>query len=126
MVLSRHGIAGLIVAFPNLRLVQDGFHELFVTTIFTVALQVVPVLLRMNRVPVWVTLLLVYPLYTYGVDSAGRASTLSPSILFTLGSAKQNVLHCFVCRCLAQMLGGVLAGQIMLVYFPDDDKRALD
>jgi hypothetical protein len=118
--------------FPNLApcialhciycVVQDGFRELFVTTIFTVAVQVVPVLLRLNRGPVWLTLLLVYPLYTYGVDSAGRASTLSPSILLAL--AKQSVVRSLLSRCFAQMLGGVLAGQIMLVYFPDDDKRA--
>lgn len=107
----------------------DYFVEVLVNTIFTVALQVVPVLLRLNRCPQWLTLMFVYPLYTMGVDRAGKASTLSPSILFALGSTtRQKTFHALF-RCIPQLLGGLLAGRIMLAYFPDEDqvtsKRAL-
>ncbi|CAB9518848.1 expressed unknown protein [Seminavis robusta] len=101
--------------------IVDYFHEMLVTTLFTVALQVVPVLLKLNRGPVWLALLFVYPLYTYGVDSGGHGSTLSPSILLALSSSSSFYQ---MGRCLPQMLGGLLAGRIMCSYFPDDDKRA--
>ena len=101
-------------------------HELCVNTIFTVALQVVPVLLKLNKVSPWLTFFFVYPLYTYGVDSVGKASTLSPSFLFALmSSSRQHWSH--LGRCVPQVMSGVLAGKIMKIYFPDDSsskKRA--
>jgi len=102
--------------------VVDYFHELFVNTIFTVTLQVVPVLLRLNKVSIYWTLPCIYPLYTYGVDRTGLASTLSPSILFALSCTRQRWRHCG--RCIPQILSGVLAGKIMRLYFPDDSSIA--
>jgi len=101
--------------------IVDYFKELCVTTIFTVALQVVPILLQLNKASVWFTYLFIYPLYTYGVDSAGQASTLSPSILFALSftDRHKSTVHYFG-RCITQFLAGIAAGSVMTTYFPDD------
>lgn len=101
----------------------DYFVEVLVNTFFTVALQVVPTLLTLNGCPQWLTLFFVYPLYSVGVDRTGQGSTLSPSILFALGSTatRQKTYHALF-RCIPQLLGGLLAGRIMMGYFPDENK----
>lgn len=103
---------------------KDYFVELLINTLFIVSLQVVPVLLRLNHCPQWLTLVFVYPLYTTGVDRAGQGSTLSPSILFALGSmtSRQKTLHALF-RCIPQLLAGVLAGNIMVACFPDESNN---
>jgi hypothetical protein len=102
---------------------QDFLHEVVVNTLFTIGLQVIPVLLRLNRASRWWTLLFVYPLYMYKVDSAGQGSTLSPSILFALSYTRKADV-CQLLRCVAQVLSGFAAGKIMQVYFPDDPRKA--
>ena len=92
--------------------------ETAVSCLFSVVYFVAPTLLRLNRFPVWILLVLLYPLYVATVDGNGRGSILNPA------------LTCAVClmarrgwwRIAAQSLGGILGGRIMSLYFPDDPK----
>ena len=96
----------------------DFLKETIVSAIFSVVYFAMPTLLALNRLPVWLFLFLLYPLYSKAVDGDGRASLLSPTVA---------LITCFLVgrgwwRVLAQCLGGVLGGRIMRRYFPDDPK----
>jgi hypothetical protein len=105
---------------PWLMLV-DLLSELLVNTAFPVALLVLPVVLTLNHLPPWLSLVIIYPLYNWGVDANGQGSTLSPIILLS-----QDILNArpslALARVVTQLVGGLAAGKIIQVYFPDDPK----
>lgn len=95
----------------------DLLHEVLLLVGFCTAMGAVPVLLRLNHLPTYLTLVLVYPLYNAttsgGDEGCTTSSTLSPVILL-LGSTVAWS------RFAAQIVGGWLAGEVMDLYFPDD------
>ena len=96
----------------------DFVKETIMSTVFPVVYFTAPTLLRLNGIPFWVFLFLLYPIYSKAVDGDGRASLLSPTV---------TLITCFVVgrgwwRILAQCLGGFMGGRIMCRYFPDDPK----
>ena len=99
----------------------DLFSELLVNTAFPVAVLVLPVILTLNHLPPWLTLMIIYPLYNWSVDANGQASTFSPILLLS-----QDVLNArpslALARVVTQLAGGLAAGKILQVYFPDDSK----
>jgi hypothetical protein len=99
----------------------DLLSELLVNTAFPVALLVLPVMLTLNHLPPWLSLVIIYPLYNWSVDANGQGSTLSPIILLS-----QDILNArpslALARVVTQLVGGLLAGKIIQVYFPDDPK----
>jgi hypothetical protein len=103
-------------------LMMDLLSEFLVNTAFPVAFLVLPVMLKLNHLPPWLTLLVFYPLYNWSVDIIdGQGSTFSPTVLLT-----QAILHarpsCALARVVSQLAGGLAAGKIMQSYFPDDPK----
>lgn len=94
----------------------DSAQELVYTCCFVVGLLVLPVLLELNYLSGWLAFFLLYPLYNASVDATGKGSTLSPVILIITGN------YLMLGRFAAQILGGILAGEIMTVFFPDEDQ----
>jgi hypothetical protein len=99
----------------------DLFSELLVNTAFPVAVLVLPVILTLNHLPPWLTLVVIYPLYNWSVDANGQASTFSPIILLSqdIMNARPSLA---LARVVTQLAGGLAAGKILQVYFPDDPK----
>jgi hypothetical protein len=99
----------------------DLLSELLVNTAFPVAFLVLPVMLTLNHLPPWLSLVVIYPLYNWSVDANGQASSFSPIILLS-----QDILNArpslALARVVTQLAGGLAAGKIMKVYFPDDPK----
>jgi hypothetical protein len=107
---------------PNTGLMLgDLLSELLVNAAFPVALLVLPVMLTLNHLPPWLTLVIIYPLYNFSVDANGQGSTLSPIILLS-----QDILNArpslALARVVAQLLGGLAAGKILQVQFPDNPR----
>jgi hypothetical protein len=102
-------------------MLNDLFSELLVNTALPVAFFVLPVILTLNRLPPWLSLLVIYPIYNWSVDANGQASTFSPIILLS-----QDILNArpslVLARVVTQLAGGLAAGKILQVYFPDDPK----
>jgi hypothetical protein len=102
-------------------ILSDLLSELLVNTAFPVALFVLPVILTLNHLPPWLTLVVIYPLYNWRVDANGQASTFSPIILLS-----QDILNArpslALARAVTQLVGVFAAGNILQVYFPDDPK----
>lgn len=85
---------------------------------FTVAFLVVPEIFALNKVPRFVTTLVMYPLYSFGVDTSGKGSVFGPNVLFALAviggrAANDEQLSQASWRLVGVMLGGVLGGFIM-------------
>eukprot|EP00977_Amphora_coffeiformis_P010221 scaffold2366_cov159-Amphora_coffeaeformis.AAC.25 len=96
----------------------DFVKETIMSTIFSILYFTAPTLLTLNRLPVWIFLFLLHPIYLKAVDGDGRASLLSPTV---------TLITCFIVgrgwwRILAQCLGGIIGGRVMCRYFPDDPK----
>lgn len=93
---------------------------------FCVTFLVVPEIFALNNVPRLLTAVILYPLYSFGVDSRGMGSTFGPNVLYALASVAgggQENSQQTTFRLVGVMLGGVLGGFIMRGYFPDDTKR---
>ena len=89
---------------------------------FTVSFLVTPELFALNKIPRFLSVLIMYPLYSFAVDAEGRASTFGPNILYALASI-QNLsmgMGQEVSRFVGVVLGALAGGAIMLTYFPDD------
>ena len=97
--------------------------EVLSNMFFPVAIMVVPSLLKLNNYPEWMSFFVLYPLYSMGVDGAGRGSTLSPaafmaqSIMFRQFQFKDNW------RLIAQLVGNLLGGAVMQFVFPDQPRQ---
>lgn len=102
-------------------MLTDLLSELLVNTAFLVALIVLPVLLTLNHLPPWLTLVIIYPLFNWSVDFNGQASTFSPIILLSqdIFNARPSLA---LARVVTQLAGGLAAGKILQIYFPDDPK----
>jgi hypothetical protein len=96
------------------------FCQVLVTALFSVALLVLPVLLKLNYLPNWLLVFLVMPLYQYSVDAAGMGDCLSPNVLVSLSILGEQALPATF-RLFGSILGGLVGGRIMLTYFPDDE-----
>jgi hypothetical protein len=97
---------------------RDFAMEVLVSSLFPVAFFVLPTLLRLNRTPTWVFVILLYPLYAVTTDSEGRGSCLSPTLTLVTCMWTQKGWW----RIGAQSLGGIVSGRLMNTYFPDDPK----
>jgi hypothetical protein len=109
---------------------QDFIREMAVNCAFTVAFLVVPEIFALNKVPRFVTTLVMYPLYSFGVDTSGKGSVFGPNVLFALAAIggraandEQQGLGQASWRLVGVMLGGVVGGFIMKRYFPDDSGK---
>jgi len=116
--------------------------HVLVTTVFTTGLLVVPVLLKVNGLPEWLTFILLLPLYSIPVTRSGQGSTLNATATMwllltttttTTSSSSSSVFASTTAHGVSvgallwqhlvpQLLGGWLAGRIMKGYFPDDPK----
>jgi hypothetical protein len=85
---------------------------------FTVAFLVLPELFELNKVPRFLTAVIMYPLFSFGVDANGRGSTFGPNVLYALSSIGRTEEGLGV-RFVGAMLGGIVGGNIMRRYFPD-------
>mmetsp|Transcript_3961 Transcript_3961/g.8746 ORF Transcript_3961/g.8746 Transcript_3961/m.8746 type:complete len:291 (-) Transcript_3961:214-1086(-) len=101
--------------------VVDLVRETFVNALFTVGLLVVPELLRINGIRRGYALLMLYPLYSFGVDAEGKASVFGPNLIYSLRcvSKHEEVPIAQWSHLLGPILGGVAGGEIMAL-FPDD------
>ena len=91
--------------------------EVLVTAVFALAILVLPVLFRLNKIPRWIIVLLMYPLYDFSVDDFGRGDLFSPS--FLLMTILNNQPAPPVWRFMGSIVGGLVAGVVMNNYFPD-------
>lgn len=100
---------------------------MLVNAAFTVSVLVLPELFALNKVPRCLAPFVLYPLYGYAVDAAGMGSTFGPNVLYALAASQPhhqstNADFSFI-RFLGPVLGGLLGGKIMTIYFPDGDPR---
>ena len=102
--------------------IVDFVRETFVNTLFTVGLLVIPELLRINGIRRGYTLLIIYPLYSFGVDADAKASVFGPNLIYALRcvSRHEEVPITQLSHLLGPILGGVIGGVIMKRSFPDD------
>jgi len=101
-------------------MVVDFGREVIVTTIFTVAIMVLPVLFRMNHIPKWTFVIFMYPLFNFAVDTSGMASSFSPNAILTLNILFQRrSFFPLLGHLVAPMVGGLCGGNIMKKCFPD-------
>lgn len=104
---------------------KDCLREAVVTALFVVGFLVLPTLLKVNKLPPWVTVVLLYPVYGMGVDSGGMGSTFGPNVVYALQDSvsqqeqEQPNFH----RTGGVLMGGLLAGLVMRNVFPDDPKE---
>ena len=94
--------------------------EVLVNALFPVAIIAVPVMLKLNGYPEWLCILVLYPLYSLGVDSNARGSSLCPSAYMAQSILLWQFTFRDNWRLFAQLLGNLLAGLIMQNVFPDD------
>lgn len=87
---------------------------------FTVLLMVLPVLFQLNRIPRWLVTIVLYPLFNYSVHDNGQASSFSPNVVFALAMLGHRPLPTGV-RLMGSLLGGLVGGKIMQLYFPDSN-----
>ena len=82
----------------------------------------VPELLKINGIRRGFTLLILYPVYSFGVDAVGTASVFGPNIIYALRcvSKHEEVPFTQWSHMLGPIIGGILGGKIMLSAFPDD------
>ena len=91
--------------------------QVLLTTVFSVAILVLPVLFELNRVPRWTMVLFLHPLYNFAVDKSGIGDLFSPS--FLLITILNNQPTPPLWRFLGSLIGGLTAGIVMNNYFPD-------
>lgn len=97
--------------------------EAVVTAIFCVAFLVLPELFRINKLPRWSSVVLLYPIYNLSVDSSGKASSLAPNALLGLAvltdTSDEQLVRQLV-RLTGSLCGGLLGGLTMRRFFPDN------
>jgi len=104
---------------------EDLMREALANAGFCVCLLVLPELCRLNKIPRWACVFLMYPLYNMEVDATGMGSTFAPNALFALSAldgSKFDLGQSWT-RILGALCGGLLGGKIMRTFFPDDPKE---
>lgn len=101
---------------------QDLCCEILVTTIFTVAILVLPVFCQLNHVPKWSMTLVLYPLFNFAVDGSGMASAFSPNMLLATSVLSHQPILSIV-HLIGSIIGGIVGGKVMNTYFPDDSTQ---
>jgi hypothetical protein len=100
---------------------KDMFLQVLVNAAYTVSILVLPVLLKLNYLPRWVMMFCLYPLYNFPVNKSGMGDAFSPNVVWTF-----NILASIPLRMnrsiLGSVLGGMIGGRFMNVYFPDDNR----
>lgn len=100
---------------------QDFIREVIINAAFCVSFLVLPELFTLNKLPRFLTVLVMLPLYSFGVDANGKGSTFGPNVLYALGSVERlGGLGQALSRFMGVIVGGLLGGIIMRLYFPDD------
>lgn len=95
--------------------------EVIINAAFVVSFLVLPVLFTLNNLPRFLSVVVMYPLYSFAVDAKGKGSTFGPNVLYALGSMEQlDGLGQAPSRFMGIVIGGVIGGEIMRLYFPDD------
>ena len=95
--------------------------EAIINATFAVSFLVLPELFRLNGLPRYLSVIVMYPLYSFAVDAKGKGSTFGPNVLYALGSMEQwGGLGQAPSRFIGVAVGGIVAGEIMRQYFPDD------
>jgi len=85
---------------------------------------VLPELFALNNVPRWIICLFLYPLFNFSVDAKSMGSTFGPNVLSALTALRQGSACLYTgqsgARFFGSLCGGVIGGQVMRKYFPDD------
>eukprot|EP00815_Leptocylindrus_aporus_P009624 CAMPEP_0116063438 /NCGR_PEP_ID=MMETSP0322-20121206/8422_1 /TAXON_ID=163516 /ORGANISM="Leptocylindrus danicus var. apora, Strain B651" /LENGTH=367 /DNA_ID=CAMNT_0003549071 /DNA_START=271 /DNA_END=1374 /DNA_ORIENTATION=+ len=122
-VVASHTLAPIVYSEDESYLL-NLLRETAVTSAFCVGLLVIPVLLHLNKMPVFLfSTLILSPLYLISVDiHTEMASSFSPDLIYALRCVSRHEEmplrqsgHLF-----GPMIGGAIAGYIMATYFPDD------
>lgn len=102
---------------------QDLFLQVLLTAAFAVAVLVLPVLLHLNRLPRALSVVCLYPLFNWAVDGSSMGDSFSPNVLLSLSVlAEDGGPLPPPSRVLGSILGGLLGGRVMNVFFPDDER----
>ena len=122
--LEKYAINPITYSETNLWII-DFLREVFVNTIFSVGILVIPELLKINGIKRGYALLILYPLYSFSVDADLNASTFSPNMLYALRyvNKHEEIPLKQWCHVLGPVIGGVLGGKIMSFAFPDEKKQ---
>jgi len=101
----------------------DFIREIFVNALYTVGVLVLPELFKLNHVPKKFINFILYPLFSFGVDSRGTGSAFGPNVVYALSclSSKAEVSIRVFCHVFGPIFGGIIGGLIMSTMFPDDD-----
>lgn len=96
---------------------------MLVNAAFCVIILVVPELLKINKLPQFITIVIMYPLYNFAIDDSGTASSFAPNLSFGLGLLSESWdFSPMVSSVSGVVCGGLLGGYIMQRHFPDDQK----
>mmetsp|Transcript_28235 Transcript_28235/g.40934 ORF Transcript_28235/g.40934 Transcript_28235/m.40934 type:complete len:281 (+) Transcript_28235:132-974(+) len=120
-IVASHVVEPIIYSEGNPWLV-DFIRETIINAVFTVAILVVPEIMKLNKIPRGFAVLFMWPLYNYSVDAAGTASTFGPDVIYALrcvGKNEEVPLGQFS-HMIGPIVGGLLGGKIMSIFFPDD------
>jgi hypothetical protein len=104
----------------------EFMREATVNCAFTVAFLVMPELFALNKIPRFLTGVVMYPMYSFSADSNDMGSTFGPNVLYALAAVAERSkggLGQSRARFLGVFVGGFVGGNIMRRYFPDDAKR---
>jgi len=123
LFLPLHLVAPVVYSEDSLWLV-DLTREILVNAAFSVSVLAGTEFLSLNKIPRSFLPLFLLPLYLYGVDADGRASTFGPNVLYALRcvTVKGDLPIRQSSHFLGPLIGGVLGGKIMALFFPDDPR----
>lgn len=111
------------IIYSERHVIDSFLREILITTLFTIGLLVIPELLRINGIRRGYALLILYPLYSFSVDSIdGVASVFGPNTIYSLRWIRlhEEVPLTQFPHLIGPILGGIFAGKVMNAAFPDD------
>ena len=119
--LAAHTLAPIVYSEDNPWII-DFIREVFVNALYSIGVLILPALLELNSLPNALVNLILYPLFSFGVDSNGLGSTSGPNIIYALSyvSQREKIPFGQTSHLLGPILGGILGGKIMARFFPDD------
>lgn len=122
MTLSQTAVEPILYFEDDSPWAVDLCLEIFVNALYSVAVIVLPELCKLNRIPLAVVNLCLYPLFSFAVDGRGTGSAFGPNVVYALWcvSRKEEVPFRQSSHMLGPVLGGILGGMILQRVFPDD------